>query len=821
MRHVYFAGHRFDPLLMLLVLCMARTARAGLGPENTAVVINADSPASRMIANEYIRLRQIPASNVVMLSGIAEIDTIDVELFRTTILEPIVRTLHERGVWEQINAIAYSADFPCAVDVRADLGGMQERFPTASITGLTYLGALTMAKNPAYLGLSTNFYCRQPLRPRDTEPWTDEQRTRYASAVQMMQEKKYAEAEPLLATILAAHPNFDQALYNHACCLALLGRADEAMRALQRATECGWSDANHTASDADLESLRARADFQALLNRLRHPPPITLQPTLGMRGGMAFDRAGEVVATDKGVRYMLSTMLAYTTGRGNSVNEALTMLRRSAQADGTKPAGTICYMTNGDVRSTTRRWGFESAVSMLRELGVKAEIIDGTIPQGRRDIAGLMAGTASFDWAGSGSTVLPGAICEHLTSFGGVMRENAGQTPLSDFISAGASGASGTVVEPFAIQAKFPTPFMHVHYARGCTLAEAFYQSVSGPYQLLIVGDPLCAPWADPPAVRVAGVQPRQTVRGEIELRPTVTGSRARDIAVYELYIDGIRRSEHMPGDPITLDTTTLSDGWHELRVVAVTSDAIATPGGAIVPIYVNNGGRRVVLTVRGRPKVDQQGTLLVQARAEGAASIRIEHHGVRLAAIGGERGEVTIRAADLGPGVSMLRAVAVWPGDDRAVSSEPIEITVDPGPIFEPVRLGRNANLADGVLLTPQAGSPAVVESTREHGWLRNAGVKPGQSFGLDGVVRVDADDLYQVQVRSPDRVTLSVNGVETPLTGAPGGWRFALLALKAGHHSFRLNVEVLGAPDLEVRFGNRGSRSWAGPRFKHLSDR
>ena len=27
----------------------------------------------------------------------------------------------------------------------------------------------------------------------------------------------------------------------------------------------------------------------------------------------------------------------------------------------------------------------------------------------------------------------------------------------------------------------------------GCTLAEAFYQSVLAPYQLLVVGDPLCA----------------------------------------------------------------------------------------------------------------------------------------------------------------------------------------------------------------------------------------------------------------------------------------------------------------------------------------
>ena len=90
------------------------------------------------------------------------------------------------------------------------------------------------------------------------------------------------------------------------------------------------------------------------------------------------------------------------------------------------------------------------------------------------------------------------------------MSEGAGQTPLSEFLRYGAAGSSGTVTEPFAIAEKFPSPMIQVHYARGCTLAEAFYQSVHGPYQLLIVGDPLCRPWADIPQVSVAGRRGRR-----------------------------------------------------------------------------------------------------------------------------------------------------------------------------------------------------------------------------------------------------------------------------------------------------------------------
>ena len=81
------------------------------------------------------------------------------------------------------------------------------------------------------------------------------------------------------------------------------------------------------------------------------------------------------------------------------------------------------------------------------------------------------------------------------------MIEESGQTPLSEFLRYGAAGASGTVIEPYAIPEKFPSPQIHVHYARGCTLAEAYYQSVHGPAQFLIVGDPLCRPWATIPVV--------------------------------------------------------------------------------------------------------------------------------------------------------------------------------------------------------------------------------------------------------------------------------------------------------------------------------
>ena len=82
---------------------------------------------------------------------------------------------------------------------------------------------------------------------------------------------------------------------------------------------------------------------------------------------------------------------------------------------------------------------------------------------------------------------------------------------------------------------------IQVHYARGCTLAEAFYQSVWSPYQLLIVGDPLCRPWADIPRVSAKGVEAGVTVRGRLTLEPSAVLPGGGEVASFQLFCDGVR----------------------------------------------------------------------------------------------------------------------------------------------------------------------------------------------------------------------------------------------------------------------------------------
>ena len=76
-----------------------------------------------------------------------------------------------------------------------------------------------------------------------------------------------------------------------------------------------------------------------------------------------------------------------------------------------------------------------------------------------------MLGSPTVPWGSTGSKILPGAIVENFTSYGGVLTKGAGQTPLTDFLRYGAAGSSGTVIEPYAIPNKFPAPAIQVHYA--------------------------------------------------------------------------------------------------------------------------------------------------------------------------------------------------------------------------------------------------------------------------------------------------------------------------------------------------------------------
>jgi uncharacterized protein (TIGR03790 family) len=398
----------------------------------------------------------------------------------------------------------------------------------------------------------------------------------------------------------------------------------------------------------------------------------------GFRATREYSAQGAAVASG-GRRYLLSMMLAVTAGRGNSVDEAVAYLARSAAADGTHPKGTIYFVKNSNIRSRVRDGLFPAVVAELTRLGVAAEIIEGTLPLNRKDVQGVVMGTAVFDWKASNSTILPGALCDNFTSFGGIMTAGAGQAPLSEFLRYGAAGATGTVTEPYAIAAKFPSPWVQTHYARGCTLAEALYQSVHAPYQLLMVGDPLCRPWADVPEVSVGGVESSQSVRGLLKLHPTATLPLGKMVQGFELFVDAQRVAECPTGGTLTLDTAKVADGYHELRVVARGPAPIETQGRQVVPLRFDNHDRRIEasLVVPGPYRADA--SVRIAVRSPGTVGI-VAIQGSRIVGkVAAEQGEIAIPAKMLGAGPVSLRLAGLGDGGPVSnVMAAPLEFVVE-----------------------------------------------------------------------------------------------------------------------------------------------
>ena len=623
-----------------LVSLSAVPVAAGGGPENVLLVVNPKSTASMTIGNHYVLLREIPPQNVLYLDWDPSKDRTDIDSFRQEILVPVLKAAF-RESRRRIDYVVYSSDFPWAIDAAADVNRLLAFEKARARKSQSAAGARSGDDAPAEIDNPAGADQGAPILewPETLAPTASLNGLTYLWQLVLSR-------DPRLYLSLGA---------NH------YARRPDAQEGLSSSE---FRSTHMLAPGGKLVSSEARARGQESL-----------------RDAVERRREGKPVEPVElpGVQYLLSTMLGVTTGRGNSVSEVVNYLQRSADADGTFPSGTIYFAENDDVRSRTRQPGFGAAIEELKGLHVEAEVVRGEVPRNKPDVQGAMIGSAIFDWDASGSTILPGAICEHLTSFGGVMSANGSQTPLSEFLRYGAAAASGAVTEPFSIQAKFPLPSMHVHYASGCTLAEAFYQSVFGPYQLLIVGDPLCRPWANIPAVAVEGLEDWETVTGKFELTPTAIFSKSSMVEEFELYIDGSLRDRGRPGEKLAATTEELADGYHELRVVALESGAIRSHGHRIIPIRTSNHARSISVSDLPRASIPSSGTVSLTCQAPGSIGIAVLQNTRLLTRAAGDTAHLQLKASELGRGPVRIFVVGLGSkGPASNVTSDPIDFVVE-----------------------------------------------------------------------------------------------------------------------------------------------
>ena len=566
--------------------------------------------------------------------------------------------------------------------------------------------------------------------------------------------------------------------------------------------------------------------------RVRPGPPL---PTTGFRSTYLWERSGEAVkqpsaddlATDMD-RYRLSTMLGWHGIQGMSVPDILANLERSVGADGTMPKGTVYLMDHKDIRAKSRRMFFNQTVEELEKRGHKAVIIapdqegqDAVLPNQCEDVIGVVAGIAGFDWSKCGSQMLPGAIAEHLTSFGGQL-DGSGQTKLTAFLAAGAAGSSGTVCEPLSIWMKFPAPFIHIHYADGASLAEAFYESLRGPFQLLIVGDPLTRPYAPIRTVKIAGTDAKSPASGSWGLPLLEIGAGADPMPTrLEAYVDGHQVWSGELGS-VVIDTTTLEDGGHELHLAAITDDLLETRSESHARFVVRNGGDLPTLVLPKKP-VALDDEIKLSGRAPSGVKDIALHHGnnvIATTSVRSGRWKLEIPATLLGRGSVPLYVRGV-DKDGRASRSEIEDLVVEaPGGDSKPKRTTRKkpkdktpkgqqgleatvegaAGTKDGIVVKelPFKGKGLLAAQ------LGDAAKGKVKKVTLEGEVVAPADGIYQWALAGPGTVRLEVDGevvFERTLEGTDAG--YAETRLKEGANAVEITLEPEGAPKLSVWLG------------------
>ncbi|MQY52298.1 TIGR03790 family protein [Rhodocyclus tenuis] len=179
---------------------------------------------------------------------------------------------------------------------------------------------------------------------------------------------------------------------------------------------------------------------------------------------------------------------------GRSVAEVKALIDRGVAADGTQPRGRAYLLSTSDAARNSRAAGYTRARTALAGI-LPVEIRQSDVLADAHDVLFYFTGLARVTQLDS-LHFLPGALADHLTSFGGQLTDS-GQMSSLRWLEAGATASYGTVVEPCNHPQKFPLPAVAMLiYASGATALEAYWKSVQWPGEGLFIGEPLARPFA-------------------------------------------------------------------------------------------------------------------------------------------------------------------------------------------------------------------------------------------------------------------------------------------------------------------------------------
>jgi uncharacterized protein (TIGR03790 family) len=223
----------------------------------------------------------------------------------------------------------------------------------------------------------------------------------------------------------------------------------------------------------------------------------------------------------------------------SNLAQAKLVIDHGTASDGTFPTQTVYLAKSTDTGRNIRYALFDNAIFNTRLRGnYSMQRTNMYLPNDLGDPLGYQNGLQII--YPPPVIFVPGALADQLTSYSGCLYDVSDHTTALVFLNAGAIGSYGTVVEPCGYLQKFPAAQDYFYQSRGFTMAESYYQSVTNPYQGVLVGDPLAAPFALAPGGVWSNLPLNALLSGTTNLSlQAIAADANHPVQQVDLFVDG------------------------------------------------------------------------------------------------------------------------------------------------------------------------------------------------------------------------------------------------------------------------------------------
>ncbi|MHC4598686.1 MAG: TIGR03790 family protein [Planctomycetota bacterium] len=337
---------------------------------------------------------------------------------------------------------------------------------------------------------------------------------------------------------------------------------------------------------------------------------------IGLMKDQPYYEARGAFRTMPGMPYLSICLTGFT------VEDVVRCIDQGVKSDETFPKGTV-YMFDGiGPRARVHAsYGRPEALEGLKEFGIKTVVRPGHSLKDEQDVFGYWTGFTRVNT--KNIRFLPGALADHLTSFGGQLFTKKGQMSILEFIGAGATGSYGTVMEPTNIPTRHSKGWVFCRYASGLNLIESYWSCVQDVQIGVFVGEPLAAPFTRKPKVAVAGPGTKKSRSGDVKLKvtalPAKEGTKLRDLT---WWVDGRPFGPVLPHDEAEGTKVVLTLGNRPFKTVFHAAEGVEGLVKALADAVEKDEKFAKEDGIRAEA---QGGNLLLEARKEGPEANRVD----------------------------------------------------------------------------------------------------------------------------------------------------------------------------------------------------